>query len=553
MERRIKGVLSPKASGSITITENGNYDVVDVANAIVEVPIPEGYVKPEGTLNVTSNGTYDVTEKKNVSVNVQNEAVNIPINVIGESDVGTLFSNETLPLTRLYFNTSLSDEEIANIGASYIENSETVSLLNGTPALFVYQSYVLAMMSQNDMLLMLLANMQGQPTGANILYQNELAKNAMGMGDFVGWNPTYFTNKNYVDIKEILGIDIESFDMLDSETALNIVSKLVSANVDFKTNQRTLSGEYDGNQISVTENGKVDIGALIDEKKLPLTIDVNVDLSGIVTLKQLCDAKEDTKYLFANMQHENIDGLINFDTTKNVTNMNDMFRNSKYLKTVPLFDTSKVKYMDGMFYGCTSLEEVPLFNTKLVWHFNRMFYNCSSLKTLPPFDMTEASQFIDTFYGCSNLETLPYFNTDDAFNLRETTFYGCSKLHTIGGFNLYWCISGSEAIFNNCPNLKNLSLYNLRHNHIITSGNASLITKESLIQIISELIDTGSSLTLTISSVNLEKLTNVYVKVISEEPDENGNVKLPFEVCESTDEGAMLITNYVTLKNWALA
>ena len=123
METRIKGVLSPKASGSITITENGNYDVVDVANAIVNVVpeevggitpegsitltsngvydvtmyaeavvdvenvIPEGYVKPEGTLNVTSNGTFDVTEKKNVSVNVPQPSGTIEITENGVVDV----------------------------------------------------------------------------------------------------------------------------------------------------------------------------------------------------------------------------------------------------------------------------------------------------------------------------------------------------------------------------------------------------------------------------------------------------------------------------------
>ena len=123
MERRIKGVLSPKASGSITITENGNYDVVDVANAIVNVVpeevggitpegsitlttngvydvtmyaeaivdvenvIPEGYVKPSGTLNVTSNGTFDVTEKKNVSVNVPQPSGTIEITENGVVDV----------------------------------------------------------------------------------------------------------------------------------------------------------------------------------------------------------------------------------------------------------------------------------------------------------------------------------------------------------------------------------------------------------------------------------------------------------------------------------
>lgn len=70
MERRIKGVLSPKASGSITITENGNYDVVDVANAVVDV-------RPSGTIEITENGEHDVANYEKANVNVQFKATTL--------------------------------------------------------------------------------------------------------------------------------------------------------------------------------------------------------------------------------------------------------------------------------------------------------------------------------------------------------------------------------------------------------------------------------------------------------------------------------------------
>jgi hypothetical protein len=55
-------------------------------------------------------------------------------------------------------------------------------------------------------------------------------------------------------------------------------------------------------------------------------------------------------------------------------------------------------------------------------------------------------------------------------------------------------------------------------------------------------------------SANKNKLTNVYVKFTDPTKttiatDEKGDVV----VCESTDEGAMTITEYMTLKKWSLA
>jgi hypothetical protein len=58
----------------LSVTENGTYTApngVDGYSPIeVNVPIPDGYIKPSGTLNITKNGTYDVTEKASAVVSI---------------------------------------------------------------------------------------------------------------------------------------------------------------------------------------------------------------------------------------------------------------------------------------------------------------------------------------------------------------------------------------------------------------------------------------------------------------------------------------------------
>ena len=63
--------------------------------------------------------------------------------------------------------------------------------------------------------------------------------------------------------------------------------------------------------------------------------------------------------------------------------------------------------------------------------------------------------------------------------------------------------------------------------------------------------------TLTVGFVNLEKLENIYVRTIAitdemRAEDDLIDEKLPFEVCDSTDEGAVLISDYIREKNWQL-
>ena len=84
---QIKTALAGKAAGggestptqekTVTISENGTVEVtpdegyaLSKVTANVNVPIPEGYIQPSGTLEITENGEYNVTEYASVNVNV---------------------------------------------------------------------------------------------------------------------------------------------------------------------------------------------------------------------------------------------------------------------------------------------------------------------------------------------------------------------------------------------------------------------------------------------------------------------------------------------------
>ena len=74
----------------------------------------------------------------------------------------------------------------------------------------------------------------------------------------------------------------------------------------------------------------------------------------------------------------------------------------------------------------------------------------------------------------------------------------------------------------------------------------------ALVTIISNCRVISSSHTLTMGSTLLNKLTDVYVKLTGEELYE-GITCNPCVICESTDEGAMTVQEYATLKGWTLA
>ena len=163
-------------------------------------------------------------------------------------------------------------------------------------------------------------------------------------------------------------------------------------------------------------------------------------------------------------------------------------------------------------------------DTSNVTNMNQMF--CYSKATIiPPLDSRKSIYFGGMFNGCSELITV-------------------SELDIISA-------DYTTDMFENCKNLTNLTLLNIKKSLQVGSGSSwgHLLTLESLLGLCRQCkYILGMTYTLTVGTANLEKLANVYVKVI-----DNNNLYYPFEVCESTDEGAMTINEYMTLKKWKLA
>ena len=109
---------------------------------------------------------------------------------------------------------------------------------------------------------------------------------------------------------------------------------------------------------------------------------------------------------------------------------NNRFINMKYIRSIPMYDTSKVTNMGSMFEGCTNLEAIPLLNTSNVTKMYSMFKNCSSLTSVPPLDTSNVTGMSSMFSGCTSLKTIPLLNTSNVTYMNEM-FRDCSMLTSI--------------------------------------------------------------------------------------------------------------------------
>lgn len=125
------------------ITENGWYQADPgydgLAEVRVDVPIPDGYIKPSGTLEITTNGTHDVTDKASVEVNVPTGGGGGDTGALVTSFLtGTITSIESSTATKLIeyvcrSQTSLKTVNLPNVtttGTSVFHSCTALTTIN---------------------------------------------------------------------------------------------------------------------------------------------------------------------------------------------------------------------------------------------------------------------------------------------------------------------------------------------------------------------------------------------------------------------------------------
>ena len=236
-------------------------------------------------------------------------------------------------------------------------------------------------------------------------------------------------------------------------------------------------GNLKTTELSITQNGiyTPDEGAAYSK------ISVNVPQTAESgTLKALLDTTKSCHQLFYSYTGINVNGLISYSDTTNVTRMSYMF------------------------YDCTSLETIPQLNTSKVTDMTYMFNNCYSLITVPQLDTSNVTDMGGIFFKSSTLTTIPQLNTSKVISM-NSAFANCSRLDTIPALDVS-NVTTMNYIFYNCSSLKSILMYGMKVDFDISASTD--FAKSDLVTILNNLAPVTSTTTLTMGATNLAKLTD---------------------------------------------
>lgn len=180
------------------------------------------------------------------------------------------------------------------------------------------------------------------------------------------------------------------------------------------------------------------------------------------------------------------DNFYSYDAGNPITSVNF---NTSYVSHIIKLNTSNITSFKQAFYHSSSNPIIyictEMFNTSNVTSMHWMFYNCRSLPSLDlsNWDTSNVTSMDSMFYGCELLTDL------------DLSSFDMSK------------VTNTSNMFANCTNLTNLQApRNINTN--MDLGYRTLLTHDSLMSVINNLMPQTSTKTLTLGATNLAKLTD---------------------------------------------
>ena len=309
-----------------------------------------------------------------------------------------------------------------------------------------------------------------------------------------GWIQNSFTSYDTGEItidaelvQEMEGVEIGSQNNLLTDLVC-ITAIVDSGKVEIL---KTLEGQYKLVENSLEFDGSknttydYDFISNINEETKEINVIKNITINGVSTLKKYLDYKGSVNGMFhndSNITFSELNEILSYDDTSNITIMERMFYGCSSLTSVPQLNTSnntsmrmmfyecssltsvpqlntaKVTDMYRTFYGCSSLVTIPLLNTSKTTDMNAMFSNCSSLATIPLLQTSNATDMSQMFQYCTNLPTIPLLDTSNATDI-SFMFYGCSSLTSVPQLNTAK-VTDMSYMFYGCSSLTSISQLN---------------------------------------------------------------------------------------------